>query len=120
MFELSVKSHIAAAHFLPGYAGKCKDLHGHTWQIEVTVAGEQLDTIGLVADFAVLKKKLNDFLMPLDHVCLNDLAYFKEHNPTTENIARYVYRNFAPGVAPLKIRKVQVWESATSSVVYYE
>lgn len=120
MFELSVKSHISAAHFLRGYEGKCRDLHGHTWHIEVTIQGEGLDAIGLVADFGILKKRLEEFLMPLDHVCLNDLAYFKEHNPTTENIARCVYRNFAPAIAPLKIRKVQVWESATSSVVYYE
>lgn len=120
MFELSVKSHIASAHFLKGYAGRCKDLHGHTWHIEVVLESERLDPIGMVADFAVVKKQLKEFLMPLDHVCLNDLAYFKEHHPTTENIARYVCRNFAGVVAPLKIKRVQVWESETSSVVYYE
>lgn len=120
MFELSVKSHISSAHFLRGYEGKCRDLHGHTWRIEVVIAGERLDPVGMVADFVGLKKQLNDFLAPLDHVCLNDLEYFKEHNPTTENIARYVYRNFAEVVAPLKIKRVQAWESATSSVVYFE
>ena len=120
MFELSVKSHIASAHFLRGYEGRCKDLHGHTWQIEVVIANEHLDKIGMVTDFAAVKKQLNEFLMPLDHVCLNDLAYFKQNNPTTENIAQYVYRNFAKVVAPLQIKRVQVWESETSSVVYYE
>ena len=120
MFELSVKSHIASAHFLKGYQGRCKDLHGHTWHIEVVIAGEELDRIGMVADFAGLKKQLNEFLMPLDHVCLNDLEYFKRNNPTTENIAQYVYQNFAKVIAPLQIKRVQVWESETSSVVYYE
>ena len=120
MFELSVKSHISSAHFLKGYQGRCKDLHGHTWHIEVVIAGEHLDSIGMVADFAVIKRQLNEFLMPIDHVCLNDLEYFKRNNPTTENIAQYVYRDFAKVVAPLRIKRVQVWESETSSVVYYE
>ena len=120
MFELSVKSHIASAHFLKGYQGRCKDLHGHTWNIEVVIASERLDQIGMVADFAVVKKQLNEFLMPLDHVCLNDLEYFRRNNPSTENIAKYVYQNFAKVVAPLQIKEVQVWESETSSVVYYE
>ena len=120
MFELSVAGDIAAAHFLRGYDGPCKNLHGHTWKIEIVLVSETLDEIGMVADFAVIKKKLREFLHGLDHVCLNDLAYFKEKNPTTENIARYVYKNFASAVSPLKIKQVRVWESETSSVTYYE
>lgn len=120
MFEVSVKGDIASAHFLKGYEGRCKDLHGHTWKIEVVIVGEQLDAIGMLADFAVLKKELREFLVPIDHVCLNDLPYFKKHNPTTENIAKYVYQNFAAKIAPLKIKRVRVWESDSSSVVYYE
>lgn len=120
MFELSIKGNIAAAHFLRGYEGKCKDLHGHTWQVEVVIAGDTLDSVGMVADFAVLKKKMKEFLSSLDHVCLNDLPYFKEHNPTTEHIAQYIYRHFGKAVAPLKIKRVQVWESPAAGVVYYE
>lgn len=120
MFEVSVKGDIASAHFLRGYEGRCKDLHGHTWKIEVVIVGEQLDCVGMLADFAVLKKELREFLVTIDHVCLNDLPYFKKHNPTTENIAKYVYQNFAAEIAPLKIKRVRVWESDSSSVVYYE
>jgi 6-pyruvoyltetrahydropterin/6-carboxytetrahydropterin synthase len=120
MFELSVKGDIASAHFLRGYEGKCKDLHGHTWKIEVIIASDQLDAIGMVADFAVLKKQLKEFLIGIDHVCLNDLAFFKETNPTTENIAKYIYTNFAQTVKPLRIKMVQVRESDSASVVYYE
>ena len=120
MFELSIKGDIASAHYLRGYEGKCKDLHGHTWKIEVIIASNQLDAIGMVADFAVLKRQLKEFLMAIDHVCLNDLPYFKEVNPTTENIAKYIYTNFSQTVAPLKIKEVQVWESDLASVVYHE
>ena len=90
MFELSVTASMASAHFLPGYEGPCKNLHGHTWKIEVSVQSASLDKIGMVIDFRVLKKKLKSFLDHLDHVCLNDLNYFKEHNPTSENIAKYI------------------------------
>ncbi|HBR14240.1 MAG TPA: 6-carboxytetrahydropterin synthase QueD [Candidatus Omnitrophica bacterium] len=120
MYELSIKGDMASAHFLRGYEGKCKNLHGHTWQIEVVIASRQLDRLGMVADFAILKKQLKEFLSSLDHMCLNELAYFKDVNPTTENIARYVYEQYAKMIHPLKIKHVQAWESSTSSVVYYE
>ena len=120
MFEVAIKGDIASAHFLRGYEGPCKNLHGHTWKIEIVVASEKLDSIGMVADFTVLKKQLKEFLMPIDHVCLNDLPYFKELNPTTENIAQYIYRHFAKTIHPLKINHVQVWESDTASILYYE
>ena len=62
MFELSIKGDIAAAHFLRGYEGPCKNLHGHTWKIEVTCISSQLDSIGMVADFAMLKKYLKELI----------------------------------------------------------
>ncbi len=120
MYELAIKGDIAAAHFLRGYEGKCKNLHGHTWQIEIAIIAGDLDEIGMVADFIVLKKQLKEFLTALDHVCLNDLPYFKEVNPTTENIAKYIYTNFSPVIAPLKVQKVRVWESDSASVTYWE
>jgi len=64
----------------------------------------------------VLKKQLKEFLSALDHVCLNDLPYFQEVNPTTENIAKYVYWNFPETIAPLQVKSVEVWESDNSSV----
>ncbi len=120
MFELSIRGDIASAHFIEGYQGKCKNLHGHTWKIEVTIVSDQLDDIGMVADFAVLKKQLCEVLAVIDHVCLNDLAYFKEHSPTTENIAKYIYKHFKKAIEPLRTKHVRVWESDTSSVTYYE
>lgn len=120
MFELSIKGDIASGHYLRGYEGRCRDLHGHTWQVEVVVMSGRLDKTGMVADFLVLKKKLKEFLETIDHVCLNDLPYFQKINPTTENIARYIYQNFGRDIAPLKIKRVQVWESGTSGVAYYE
>jgi len=120
MFEACIKGHMAAAHFLRGYEGKCKNLHGHTWKVEVYIQSATLDTIGMVADFAVLKEKLKSFLNTLDHICLNDLPYFQKVNPTTENIAKYIYENFAKDVAPLQLSRVGVWESETAGVTYWQ
>ncbi len=120
MFELLLRGDIASAHFLRGYPGKCKDLHGHTWKVEVFIKSEQLNEIGMVEDFAILKKQFKHFLETLDHKCLNDLDYFKAVNPTAENIAKYIYQQFTPVVSPLKVFKVQVWESDMASASYYE
>jgi len=120
MFEITVRDHIASAHQLHGYDGPCKDLHGHTWHIEVVVLGNNLDHVGLLIDFKDLKKKLKDVLGPIDHVCLNDLPAFKNINPSTENLARHIYHEFSKSCLPLKLKTVQVWESDTASVIYYE
>lgn len=120
MFELSLKGDIASAHFLRGYPGKCKDMHGHTWKVEVFMKSGQLNELGMVEDFAVLKKQFKQFLEALDHKCLNDLEYFKTVNPTAENIAKYIYQHYRPDAVSLKVFKVQVWESDMASASYYE
>jgi 6-pyruvoyltetrahydropterin/6-carboxytetrahydropterin synthase len=95
-------------------------MHGHTWKVEVVVCGDVLDGVGLLTDFKVLKAKLKEVAMPLDHVVLNDLPAFKGINPSTENLARHIYRALGPKCAPLRLKQVQVWESDTASVIYYE
>jgi len=120
MFEVSVRDSIASAHQLHGYDGPCKFMHGHTWKVEMVVLGDELDGVGLLADFKVLKLKLKQVLTPLDHVVLNDIPAFKDLNPSTENLARHIYRALSAQVAPLRLKQVQVWESETASVIYYE
>ena len=120
MFELTIKGDFVSAHFIPGYQGNCKDLHGHTWKVEVTVDNQKLDDIGMVVDFKVIKHRLKEFLTGIDHVCLNDLPHFKKNNPTTEHLARYIFDEFGKICLPLAIRKVRVWESDTSDVTYYK
>ena len=120
MFEVTVRDHIASAHQLHGYDGPCKYMHGHTWKVEMVVSGNTLDGIGLLADFKALKLVLKEVLTPLDHVVLNDLLAFKNLNPSTENIARHIYNALKAQVSPLVLKQVQVWESDTASVIYYE
>jgi len=119
MYELSVKDHFDAAHSLRGYPGECRKLHGHTWDVEVTVAGEQLDEIGIVYDFKRLKDDLRAVLDDYDHVFLDEVPPFDTLNPTAENLARIVYERLAASVDPaVRVREVAVWESPIAKLVY--
>ncbi|MDP2653279.1 MAG: 6-carboxytetrahydropterin synthase QueD [Candidatus Omnitrophota bacterium] len=120
MFELSVTGHFCSAHALRGYDGPCKNLHGHTWKTEVTIQADRVNDIGLIMDFKEVKHKLNALLDRLDHVNLNDLPAFQSANPSTENLAKHIYQEFAQDCRPFKLLKVRVWESETASVTYYE
>lgn len=120
MYELSVTGHFASAHSLRGYKGPCEAVHGHTWKVEVTLESDQTNEIGLVMDFREVKDQLKDLLSRLDHVHLNELPAFQNVNPSTENIARYIYQEFSPRCRPHRVKTVRVWESDTASVTYYE
>ena len=120
MYELRIRETIGSAHFLRGYEGKCKNLHGHNWKIEAVIVSDALDELGMVADFSVLKKKLMEFLSTMDHICLNDIDIFKQVNPTTENMARYIFDAYAKEIAPFSLKSIEVWESESSSVRYYK
>jgi len=115
MYEIKVISEFSGAHNLRHYKGKCEDLHGHNWKIEVSVAGDKLDEAGMIVDFRELKAKLNKVLEILDHKLLNDLGFFKKINPTSENIAKYIYDKL--GFNPAK---VTVWETDASAATYYK
>lgn len=121
MYELMVTADFASAHFLRGYNGPCEKLHGHTWKIQVTIVSDKVNQLGLVVDFRDIKNKLKEFLSHLDHVCLNeDIPFFREHNPSTENLARYIYKEFSKECQPFAVKRVSVWESENSGVTYYE
>jgi 6-pyruvoyltetrahydropterin/6-carboxytetrahydropterin synthase len=112
MYELVVSDYFSAAHDLRGYKGKCEALHGHNWKVEVTVASEKLDSLGMVVDFMDMQKALGEVLERYDHRYLNETEDFRTVNPTTENLARRIYEQLA-GVLPrhVKVRSVAVWES---------
>ncbi|MDO8915785.1 MAG: 6-carboxytetrahydropterin synthase QueD [Coriobacteriia bacterium] len=119
MYELTVKDHFDAAHALRGYPGQCSALHGHTWDVEVTVRGESLDEVGIVYDFKTLKDDLGVVLADYDHVSLNDVAPFDQVNATAENLARVVYERLVARVGgSVRVTEVAVWESPVARLVY--
>lgn len=121
MYSLKVEGNFSSAHNLRGYKGKCESLHGHNWRVQITVKSSGLDHIGMVLDFKFLKQKLNAVLEEMDHKYLNKLSYFKKMNgvnPTSENIAEYIYKKLKKKIPLLDC--VTVWENNTSSATYEE
>ncbi len=91
MYEVSVKSHFSAAHCLRGYRGKCAEQHGHNWEVEVAIQGPNLDKTGMLVDFRVVKDALRKVLAEVDHRDLNKVKAFSRNNPSSENIARFIF-----------------------------
>ena len=141
MYSIKVEASFSAAHNLRGYKGKCEELHGHNWKVEALVTKDKLDKTGMVTDFKYLKMKLSKVLEKLDHKYLNRIAYFKRVNPirgrlpkaavghlrcpayngvnpTSENIARFIYDEITR--QGLRLKSVTVWENATCSATYEE
>lgn len=120
MFEILVKGSFSAAHWLRGYKGKCEGLHGHNWEVEITISAERINSTGMVMDFSEAKRYLKEVLDSMDHRCLNDMGYFRDVNPTSENIARYIYDRLVEKVSTegVKISRVTVWETSTNCAVY--
>ena len=119
MFEVKVTADFSAAHSLRGYKGKCEELHGHNWKIEVEASSRKLNRLGMVVDFKVLKDKLASVVKHLDHKHLNQLKFFKKINPTSEQIAKYIYdRLAAESGRNIAIKRVTVWESDNSAATF--
>lgn len=122
MYEVSVKASFSAAHRLRGYQGRCENLHGHNYQVEVTAAAEQLDDCGLAVDFGMLKRLLGQVLDKFDHRDLNELPEFSRDNPSAENIARVIFEKLAAdwSLPRARLVSVSVWESENSRATYHE
>ena len=118
MYQVSVTEHFDAAHYLRGYRGKCEDLHGHRFQVAVTVQAVALGETGIAFDFAELRRHLREVLGRFDHTCLNDVSPFDCINPSSENIATTVYQELSGRLESVTISRVEVWESPESSVAY--
>ena len=117
MFELTVESSFDAAHALRGYRGKCENLHGHIWKVQVLLKGKKLNRLGLMVDFREIKTHLSAVVDQLDHKNLNDFPQFKKINPSSENVARWIYNQLRAKLPPLY--KVSVSETPGSTASYY-
>lgn len=120
LYELKVISDFAAAHNLRNFRGKCENLHGHNWKIEVVLRGNRLDESGVVVDFGEIKQVIRELLSEIDHKYLNDLPYFATHNPSSENIARYLFERLDERLnnGDRWIRSVTAWESEDACATY--
>ena len=120
-FEVMIERNFSSAHQLRGYKGKCENLHGHNYKIEIYARGRELDNIGLLVDFGELKTAADEVVQYLDHRNINELPPFDvELNPSAENLARYILERVASRVGDQRVQvyKVRCFETPTSIATY--
>lgn len=122
MYELTIEVNFSAAHQLRGYKGKCENMHGHNWKVHISVAAKKLNELDIAIDFHDLKAIAGEVISPLDHAFLNEVFPFTEKNPSSENIAKWIFDTMKKRINDenIRIAAVTVWESDTASASYYE
>lgn len=124
-WRLTIDEAFCASHQLRNYKGKCERLHGHNFGVQVEVEGDRLDPeVEILVDFGELKRLTREAVSALDHAHLNELPAFTERNPSSENIARHLYRDIAARLAQLapqaRLVGVGVSEKGSSRATYFE
>ena len=120
-YEVMIERNFSSAHQLRGYKGKCENLHGHNYKIEIYARGAELNNIGLLIDFVDLKAAADEIVKYLDHRNINELPPFDEElNPSAENLARYILEYVNGRVADdrVTVYKVRCYETPTSVATY--
>ncbi|MFZ3102046.1 MAG: 6-carboxytetrahydropterin synthase QueD [Desulfitobacteriaceae bacterium] len=125
MFQIAIRAHFDAAHFLRNYPGKCSRIHGHRWDVEVCLKGNELSATGMLVDFHDLKQAVKQTIAAYDHNLLNELPEFTQENlnPTAENIAKQLFHEVKKA---LEIERntclawVKVYESPDAWAIFEE
>ena len=122
MYQARVEAEFSAAHFLSQYHGKCERLHGHNYRVRLWARGEKLGDGGMLVDFSILKKVLNEVLSSLDHSNLNDMDVFL-NDPSAERIAKFIFDRSSEklkelGVSGNLLYAVDVFENPRSMARY--
>lgn len=139
MYTIKISSSFDSAHFLSGYSGYCANIHGHRWKVEIEICSQELLTEesnrGMVVDFSVAKKILNEIINEYDHGLIVEKGSLKEdtynclvrdnfrvilvdYRPTAENIAKYIYQFLSKH--SFKVRSVTVYETPNNSATFEE
>lgn len=122
VFEICVEVQFSAAHSLLGYHGNCRQIHGHNWIVEVFVRCRELNDIGIGIDFRNVKQAIKEIIENIDHSYLNEHPEFKDTNPSSENIAKYLYRELGGKINSdnVTVSKVKVSETRSAGAFYWE
>ncbi|CUS77767.1 6-pyruvoyltetrahydropterin/6-carboxytetrahydropterin synthase [Candidatus Kryptonium thompsonii] len=123
MYKISAQKRFSASHIIKDYPGECGRLHGHNWNVKVTVKAKELNDFGMAIDFKELSQILNEVIEKLDHYHLNDIPPFNEIQPTAENLAKFFYDELKSKLAQYKnveIDSVEIWETEKYSAIYQE
>jgi 6-pyruvoyltetrahydropterin/6-carboxytetrahydropterin synthase len=121
LYEVTIKQSFSAAHMLNEIGGRCEKLHGHNFVVEISICSNVLSVEGILIDFRILKQWADEILKDFDHKYLNDISYFKDTSPSSENVAKYIYDRISEKVkeSSLDVSRVTVWESEDARASYY-
>jgi 6-pyruvoyltetrahydropterin/6-carboxytetrahydropterin synthase len=122
MFDIFIDTHFSAGHHLRNYPGNCEKPHGHNWNVRVTVRATELDQLGMGVDFRTVKNAVKVVMDDLDHRNLNEHPDFQDKNPSSENLAVFIFNSLKPALKTdrYQLYSVLVGETPTSGVIYRE
>ncbi len=122
MFEISSEMSFSAAHHLKNYNGPCENVHGHNWIVRVSVRCATLNELGIGIDFRSVKNALAETIDELDHADLNGVFDPLGLNPSSENIAAYIFKKMGPRInsAQCKVSRVEVSETPGNTAAYFD
>ena len=115
MYELRVKGHFDAAHYIKDYSGKCCRMHGHRWGVQVCLKGSVLDKTNILVDFHTVKELLSRRTEFLDHYIVNERL--NEQNVTAEFIAKWLFESLRLDLHT-QLESVSISESPECTVTY--
>jgi 6-pyruvoyltetrahydropterin/6-carboxytetrahydropterin synthase len=126
MYDISIKSHFDAAHQLRGYEGKCANEHGHRWEYMIALESKELDNLGMLVDFTIVKEWMKELEEILDHRNINkDVPVFAKMNPTAENLSKFIFDFIKDELEiydqdeTIRLVAIRVWESPECSATYF-
>jgi 6-pyruvoyltetrahydropterin/6-carboxytetrahydropterin synthase len=118
MYELAVERDFQATHAVT-MDGRPEPPHEHGWRVSVVVAGPAVDSEGLLCDFCVIQRLLDEVLAPLRGADLNRTPPFDQVNPTAEMVARHVAAELGRGLpAGVGLARVSVTEAPGCTATY--
>ncbi len=122
MFDIFIDTHFSAGHHLRNYPGNCEKPHGHNWNVRVTVRATALDHLGMGIDFRTVKDAVKVVMDELDHRDLNEHPNFLDKNPSSENLAAYIFATLKPSLQTerYKLYSILVGETPSTGVIYRE
>ncbi len=122
MYEITSEAHFSAAHRLLNYDGPCENLHGHNWQVKASVKCSELDSAGIGIDFKVLRNHLKEIVKQFDHKDLNVVLKQENLNPSSENLARYIFQRLKGKLegSGCMVSRLEICETPGNCAAYYE
>ena len=119
MFTISVETHFRASHQLALPDGSKEPVHRHNWLVTADVSSNKLDNMGVVMSFQKLKAAIDSTIAEFDGKALGAISYFRQNNPSAENVAKYIYEKLQIKLPKgVELRNIKVVEEPGCSAKF--